>query len=181
MLDTGIIRRIDELGRVVVPKEIRKKLKIHEGDPLEIYTDGSDLILKKYSPMTEQGVFIEAVADGLSELTGVTCIVCDSSSIIYSSAVRYKGLIGREVSIELLEIMKNRQSMNFSKIDGGKTLPIALDFNGEVVNQVVVPIIDRGDCYGAVVLLDNNQNRKLSIIEVKLAELSARCLAKQFE
>ena len=83
MKATGIVRRIDDLGRVVIPKEIRRTLRIREGDPLEIFTDREgEIILKKYSPIGELGTFAKEYADSLGQVAGVMVCICDRDAVI---------------------------------------------------------------------------------------------------
>ena len=181
MLDTGIIRRIDELGRVVIPKEIRKKLKLREGDPLEIYTSKNDLILKKYSPMVSLGGYSQAVAEGLSELTGKHCVLTDNNFVVYSSSKEYRQAIGKEISNGMEMAMNERKSLVLSKGDGGVIIPIVSEFGQEIANQIIVPIIAEGDCYGAVILIDYDSRFKFSDQDLKFAKLGAMFLSKHFE
>ena len=82
MKDTGIVRRIDVLGRVVIPKEIRKTLKINEGDPVEIYTEKDALVIKKYSPVKTLGGSLDCAAESLAKCTGHSVIICDKANYI---------------------------------------------------------------------------------------------------
>ena len=181
MLDTGIIRRVDELGRVVIPKEIRKKLKLREGDPLEIYTNKNDLILKKYSPMVSLGGYSQAVADGLSEVTGKHCVLIDNNIVVYSSSKEYRQAIGREITQGMEMVMKERKSLVLSRADGGAIIPIVSDFGQDIANQIIVPIIAEGDCYGAVIMIDFDSQFRFTIQDVKFAKLGAIFLSKHFE
>ena len=91
MKATGIVRRIDDLGRVVVPKEIRKTLRIREGDPLEIFTDREgEIILKKYSPMGEMSVFAKQYANSLAGALGCTVCISDQDQIVAAAGVGKK-------------------------------------------------------------------------------------------
>ena len=94
MQGTGIVRRIDELGRVVIPKEIRKTLRIKEGDPLEIYTDKENLVISKYSPISSINDFVKIVADGIEEVTQKVCLITDNDTILYLSKGKMKDAIG---------------------------------------------------------------------------------------
>ncbi len=99
MKATGIVRRIDDLGRVVIPKEIRRTMRIREGDPLEIYTDNDgEVIFKKYSPIGELGSFATQYADVMYKTTGFPVVVCDRDHVISVSGVPKKELLERRVS-----------------------------------------------------------------------------------
>ena len=111
MKATGIVRRIDDLGRVVIPKEISRTLRIREGDPLEIYTatDG-EVIFKKYSPVGELSVFASQYAEVLSRVSGLPVIICDKDHVIAASGVSKRELLERRVSPVLENYMESRKS-----------------------------------------------------------------------
>ena len=111
MKATGIVRRIDDLGRVVIPKEIRRTLRIREGDPLEIYTatDG-EVIFKKYSPVGELSAFASQYAEVLSRVSGLPVIICDKDHVIAASGVSKRELLERRVSPVLENYMESRKS-----------------------------------------------------------------------
>ena len=181
MLDTGIIRRIDELGRVVIPKEIRKKLRIKEGDPLEIYSNKSELVLKKYSPMVELKSMAKSVADGLHEETGKICIVVDNNEVVCVSRNKLKELTGNEISSELFSALCERRQVIANRADNGKVLPITNKDEQEFESQVVVPIVASGDCYGGVILVDTDKGSRFTMNELRFAKLGASFMAKQLE
>ena len=105
MKATGIVRRIDELGRVVIPKEIRRTLRIKEGDPLEIFTDRDELMLKKYSPIATIERFSEAAAKSLNDLSGKLSVVCDTDGILYAFGEGKKEISGKTLSDEMDKIL----------------------------------------------------------------------------
>ena len=162
MKATGIVRRIDDLGRVVVPKEIRRVLRIREGDPLEIYTNNTgEVILKKYSPISDLSEFATEYAETVSRILGGTIIVSDTDQVIAASGTARKEYSDMRVDPELDKIIqsKNRYS-NDSKI--------------------VVPIISHGDPIGSITILPK-ENHHLGDVELKIAEVGASFLAKQME
>ena len=176
-----MVRRIDELGRVVIPKEMRRTLRIKEGDPLEIYTDKDQLIFKKYSPITQFSAFYQAVAEGLAEMSKKTCIVVDTDSVLYTTA-KAKEVIGSKISMQLREALNDRRSLALSRKDGDIIVPIILsDIELEIENQIIVPVISAGDCFGALLLIDDDKTRKVSYDDVKLVELSSSVLSRQFD
>ena len=96
MKATGIVRRIDDLGRVVIPKEIRRTLRIREGDPLEIFTDREgEIILKKYSPIGELAAFAGMYADSLAKEAGCLVCICDMDQVVAASGKREKRGAGK--------------------------------------------------------------------------------------
>lgn len=179
MQESGIVRRIDDLGRVVIPKELRKSLRIKEGDPLEIFASKEELIFRKYSPIESVKTLITTVAKGLEDLTEKVCIVTDTDKVLYSSS-GYESEIGKTLSKELEKIMKDRKSVILSKKDGASTLPIVLGENFSIENQIIVPIISGGDCYGSLVLIDTKNPDGLSLKELNAVRLGSYVLAEQF-
>ena len=111
MKATGIVRRIDDLGRIVIPKEIRRTMRIREGDPLEIYTspDG-EVIFKKYSPVGEISCTASQYADVLSKVGGCPAVICDRDHVIAVSGMAKKEVIERRVSGSLEDLIEQRKS-----------------------------------------------------------------------
>ncbi|MBQ9104043.1 MAG: AbrB/MazE/SpoVT family DNA-binding domain-containing protein [Clostridia bacterium] len=180
MRETGIVRRIDELGRVVIPKEIRKTLRIKEGDPLEIFTDKEELVLKKYSPVLSVMEFAGGVAESISKLTEKTCVITDTDNVIFVSGGK-KEMLGKNLSGEIDKVMKERKSVVVSSSDGGKTIPVIENSFDEPVSQIIVPIIASGDVFGSVILSGDDKQEKLSDVDIKMVRLGAMFLAKQLE
>ena len=125
MKATGIVRRIDDLGRVVIPKEIRRTLRIREGDPLEIYTatDG-EVIFKKYSPVGELSAFASQYAEVLSRVSGLPVIICDKDHVIAASGVSKRELLERRVSPVLENYMESRKSYTATQATVGDIQPV---------------------------------------------------------
>ncbi len=181
MQGTGIVRRIDELGRVVIPKEIRKTLRIKEGDPLEIYTDKENLVISKYSPISSINDFVKIVADGIEEITQKVCIITDNDTILYLSKGKMKDAIGKNVSSSLENVLRDRKSVVSSRVEGGTIIDVCVDDDFQAENQIIVPIISSGDCYGALVVFDKDRSSRFKAEDVKIARLGASFLSKQFE
>ena len=162
MKATGIVRRIDDLGRVVVPKEIRRILRIREGDPLEIYTgNGGEVILKKYSPISELGQFAGEYADTASAILDSIVIVSDTDHVVAVSGVKKSDYLDRKIDNELDRIIQSKNSIH--------------DYN-----KAVVPILVHGDPIGSVTILPK-ANMQLGDTEFKAAEIGASFLGKQIE
>ncbi len=181
MKATGIVRRIDELGRVVIPKEIRSTLRLKSGDPLEIYTDRDELMLKKYSPIASLEKFSEGTAKSLSDLSGHLAVICDTDEVLHASGSGRRELAGKELSEEMDRIMSGRKSYVANLSEGGDVVPICRDSGGEITAEIIVPIVSGGDCLGAVALVSGEQGAKIEAGAIKLAQLSATILANQFE
>lgn len=181
MKATGIVRRIDELGRVVIPKEIRRTLRIREGDPLELFTDRDELMLKKYSPIASVERFSEGTAKSLHDQSGYLCAISDTDNILHAAGAGRKGLVGHAVSDELTELMAARRSHVASLAEGGRILPVVREGEGEATAQLIIPIVAGGDCLGAVILLSEETGAVMEPSCVKLARLTADIIASQFD
>jgi len=181
MKATGIVRRIDELGRVVIPKEIRRTLRIKEGDPLEIFTDRDELMLKKYSPIATIERFSEATARSLNDLSGKLAVICDTDGVLHAYGEGKRDFDGKHLSEEMDRVLKERRSYLANAAEGGDILPITTTGEVGVTAQVIVPIVCGGDCLGAVVILSKEEGAKLDQNTVNLARLTADILANQFD
>jgi len=179
---TGIVRRIDDLGRVVIPKEIRRTLRIREGDPLEIFTDREgEVILKKYSPIGELSDFADQYAESLHKTSGhITCI-SDRDTIIAVSGASKKEYLEKSLSPELEKVIEEKTTL-IVKAPEEKPISILADESGEkYYSQVVTPIISEGDPIGAVIFLSTDPDVRMGEVEAKLAQSAAGFLGKQME
>lgn len=180
MKATGIVRRIDDLGRVVVPKEIRRTLRIREGDPLEIFTDREgEIILKKYSPIGELGQFAQQYADSLAQTTGHIIAISDKDQIIATAGSHKKDLITKSISSDLEKVIEERQIVTASR-DDNKFIPI-IDEEKEYTYEVICPIISEGDVIGAVIILTIDTKVKFDETQEQLASTAASFLGSQME
>ncbi|CAM2859573.1 stage V sporulation protein T [Hathewaya histolytica] len=182
MKATGIVRRIDDLGRVVIPKEIRRTLRIREGDPLEIFTDREGgVILKKYSPIEELSNFSKEYADALQQSLGGTVIITDKDGIISISGGSRKEYMDRKISSDLERIMEERKPIILGE-GSEDIIPIYEDDDeSRYKYQVIAPIIAEGDTIGNVVMLTDDDRKEFGDLELKLAETAANFLGKQME
>ncbi len=183
MKATGVVRRIDDLGRVVIPKEIRKTLRIKEGDPLEIFTDKEgEVILKKYSPIGELSEFATEYAETLAKTTGHIACITDRDTVIAVSGGSKKEFLEQGVSTELEKIMEDKERYT-SKENNDVSVPITKNDNKErrYNSQVVYPIISDGDTIGAVILLAKDRGTKMSEVEQKVVQSAASFLGSQME
>ena len=180
MKATGIVRRIDDLGRIVIPKEIRRTLRIRESDPLEIFTDREgEIILKKYSPIGEMSTFAKQYAESLSQVSGHTALITDRDQFIAVSG-GYKTLAGKALSKNLEEKINNRETLIASKGERN-FISIADDNSEEYFHQAISPIICEGDVIGAVILVENDERGKMGEVEQKLILSAAGFLGRQME
>ncbi|CUA81011.1 stage V sporulation protein T [Anoxybacillus suryakundensis] len=177
MKATGIVRRIDDLGRVVIPKEIRRTLRIREGDPLEIFVDrDGEVILKKYSPISELGDFAKEYAEALFDSLGQPVLICDRDVFIAVAGGSKKEYLNRSVSELVEKVMEDRQSILHTE---EKSVSFAQGHEEHMKSYVVAPIIAGGDPIGAVIIF--SKDKTLGEVEHKAAETAASFLARQME
>lgn len=181
MKATGIVRRIDDLGRVVIPKEIRRTLRIREGDPLEIFTDREgEIILKKYSPIGELGAFARQYAESLAQTLGDLVCVTDTDQVIAAAGPGKKDLQEHFITKQLGEVIVQREQ--FLAMYGEKKFTkVTAEQREEFDAQVISPIICEGDAIGAVVILAKDGKKKMGETELKLAMCAAGFLGRQME
>lgn len=183
MKATGVVRRIDDLGRIVIPKEIRKTLRIKEGDPIEIFTDREgEVILKKYSPIGELSEFATNYAETLAKTTGHIACITDKDSIIAVSGGSKREFLEQNLSKELERVMDDKEVYT-SKNNNDIAIPITKNDNNErkFNSQVIYPIISQGDVIGSVILMSKDSNKKMNETELKVAQSAAGFLSSQME
>ncbi len=179
MKATGIVRRIDDLGRVVIPKEIRRTMRIREGDPLEIFTNrDGEVIFKKYSPIGELGDFASQYAEALSKTAGRPVCITDKDNVIAVSGAPKKEFFEKRVSPELERIMSEKTT--FLRKENTNTVSVA-DGTERYTAGVVVPIISEGDPIGSVIMLSGERDEQMGEVEEKLAQSAAGFLGRQME
>ncbi|UYO35750.1 stage V sporulation protein T [Bacillus zhangzhouensis] len=177
MKATGIVRRIDDLGRVVIPKEIRRTLRIREGDPLEIFVDrDGEVILKKYSPISELGDFAKEYADALFDSLGHSILICDRDTFIAVSGSSKKEYLNKSISDLLEQTMDQRNSV---LEESKKEIQLVDGIDDDVSSYTIAPIVANGDPIGAVILF--SKERSMGEVEHKAAETAAGFLARQME
>lgn len=187
MKATGIVRRIDDLGRVVIPKEIRRTMRIREGDPLEIYTDREgEVIFKKYSPIGELAAFAGQYAETLHKTCSLAVVICDRDAVIACSGVPRKEYVDKSLSDELEAIIEGRTLYMWH--EGGRRLPVIADSDNHFLS-CAMPIISEGDIIGCVASVaavgapgsDRPHELLGSEVESKLIQTAASFLGKQLE
>lgn len=179
MKATGIVRRVDDLGRIVIPKEIRRTLKIREGDPLEIYTEkDGGVIFRKYSPMGDMQDFAVQFCESIGAATGHVAAVSDRDCIIALSGAPKRELLDKPNSQELDRIMEQRKNYRYEA--GGSMLPAAEGADKYHLG-VAAPILCQGDLMGCVMLLIGENDKPLAESDQKLAQTVAGFLGKQLE
>ncbi|MBQ7973063.1 MAG: AbrB/MazE/SpoVT family DNA-binding domain-containing protein [Lachnospiraceae bacterium] len=179
MKATGIVRRIDELGRIVVPKEIRRTLRIREGDPLEIFTDKEgEIILKKYSSIGEISGFAKQYAENLYQVSGRAALITDRDRFVAATGA-YKILKDQPISKELEKVIEGRKCILAGK--GEKAYFAVAPGVTDYTYMAVSPVLCQGDIIGSVILLENDENRKMGEVEQKLVLSAASFIASHME
>lgn len=172
---TGVVRRIDDLGRIVIPKEIRRTMRIREGAPLEVYVNKGDIVLKRYAPLNTLEDHAQEYTESLQENLQCIALVCDESGVLAiagaSKSTYLNKPIGEEIeqAINSMKTVIQKESGEYEIIEGVKH---------EHASFVIAPVKDKNQAIGAVVLLSKG-NQKFSEVELKLAELAANFLGSR--
>ena len=176
MKATGIVRRIDDLGRVVIPKEIRRTMRIREGDPLEIYTDrDGEVIFKKYSPIGEISQFAAQYAETLNKTCSLAVVICDRDNVIASAGIPKREVADRKLSRELEDIMEGRTFFSANGSD------ISVVEGGQHYISCCMPIISGGDITGCVACVRTDNTPADPRLEAKLIQTAAGFFGRQLE
>ena len=179
MKATGIVRRVDDLGRIVIPKEIRRTLRIREGDPLEIYTEkDGGVIFRKYSPMGDLQEFAAQICESIGSSTGRIAAIADRDNIIALAGAPKRDLLDKRNSAQLEKLMESRRLYRYRP--GEEAIPAA-ENEGKYHLGVAAPILSQGDLMGCVMLLMNEEDKPLAEEDQRLAQTVAGFLGKQME
>lgn len=179
MKATGIVRRIDDLGRVVIPKEIRRTLRIREGDPLEIYTErDGEVIFKKYSPMGDLSELAAQLCESIAKNTGHIAVVCDRDSVIAVAGAPKRDLVDKRNSQELEQLMDQRKTYRYQSGDSRLRVSDSVE---RYHLGVAAPIVSEGDLMGCVALLLEANDLPLTEQEQKLVQTVSGFLGRQME
>ena len=178
MKATGIVRRIDDLGRIVIPKEIRRTLRIREGDPLEIYTDtDGEVIFKKYSPVGELSDFVSTYAEVISKIGNFPVLISDRDHIVAVAGVSKREFLERRITTAVEDFIENRKSYHFSE----KQYPLQPVEGMDINALLVYPIISAGDVTGSVIMLSSAEKGVPNETDVKLIQTASAFLGRQTE
>lgn len=181
MKATGVVRRIDDLGRVVIPKEIRRTLRIREGDPIEIFTDrDGGVILKKYSPVGEITPLAAQYADSIAQVTKCTVCITDTQEIVVAAGTGKREFAGKKISEDFRRCLNERREKNTARGERG-FVTLTEGQSQLFVQEVICPVFAEGDVVGAVVLLGKGEKGKLEKAEEKIALAASVFLGKQME
>ena len=173
-MSTGIVRRIDELGRIVIPKEIRKNLRIRSGDNLEILVDGENITLKKYSQIENVTDMAMVYAESFYQVLKYNVIVCDTDKIVAIAGNLKKKYLNMGISDKLTSMIERRDSFVERKKNNIEISPGLIE-NGY---YTVATIINNGDSIGLVLIL--SLDTPMLEQEEKLAMILANMLSNYF-
>ncbi len=179
MKATGIVRRIDELGRIVIPKEIRRTHKIREGTPLEIFSgENGELVLKKYSPVLELEDIAYDSVKSVFDVLELDCFVCDKDSIISVEGTSNfkRNYLHKFISLDLERTIENRKPIILNSLDGANLITLVKDERPAYSSLSLVPILSQGDTYGAIGIISNTQ---LTNNEIKILQTFANFISLQ--
>ncbi len=179
MKATGIVRRIDELGRVVIPKEIRRTLRLRDGEPMEIFTgkDG-EVVFKKYSPVGDVGEFSAQYAEAINKSSGIPVVICDKDSVIAVSGASKRDLLEKPISTSVSRLLEKRQCFASS---GSLTDTPSITEDGEGRVSFLSPIVADGTVVGGVISVAGENGHVPGETEQKLISTGALFLSKQLE
>ena len=183
MKATGIVRRIDELGRVVIPKEIRRTLRIREGDPLEIFTDrDGGIILKKYSPIGELSENAQELAHALYQTFSLPCAISDRDTYVACAGLGKRDLTGRTVSLDVERVIAARTRLVSTEPGEVRTPLLSEEDPAFLAAAIIVfPVLSQGDAIGAVVLFSQKPDVPVDPAAVKACEAVSLFLGKQMD
>ena len=178
MKATGVVRRIDDLGRVVIPKEIRRTMRIREGDSLEIFVNQSgEVVLKKYSPIADISSFAQQYADAMQVSSTKSILIVDREDIIAVTGEIKKQYLNRRVSRPLSDMIESR----ISKIVEEKEVLEIVDGETTERSFVLMPIIANGDSLGAVIIIGNEEDEFVNDYDVNSVKVATAFLGKYLE
>lgn len=183
MKATGIVRRIDELGRVVIPKEIRRTLRIREGDPLEIFTDrDGGVILKKYSPIGELSENAQELAFSLHRAFALPAAICDKDTFVASAGLGKRSLSGKAVSPQIERAVLSRQRISAMDVTEARYPLLSEDDPAFIATAMaLIPIVSQGDALGGVLLFSQKPDLAIEPAAIKALETIASFLGSQMD
>lgn len=180
MKATGIVRRIDDLGRIVIPKEIRRTMRIREGDPMEIFTNREgEILLKKYSPVGELTEFAQTCADSMSSLLGELVFVSDRDYIIAAAGPGKKEYEGKSLTSQLQDMIEKRENVLIENGEG--LVKITQEDDRAYQKEIISAIISNGDCVGAVIICAKKTEGHTDEVLKQVAKTMAIFLGKEME
>ncbi|MBQ6844251.1 MAG: AbrB/MazE/SpoVT family DNA-binding domain-containing protein [Agathobacter sp.] len=181
MKATGIVRRIDDLGRIVIPKEIRRTMRIREGDPMEIFTSREgEILLKKYSPVGELGEFAMELAESVAQTIGELVCVTDRDYVIAAAGAGKKEYEGKALD-ENFQMAIDKRCNQVTSSEKSEVISVFQGDTQGYSRQAIATILSHGDCIGAVVILSKDVSRNADEVLLQLAKSIAGFLGRHLE
>lgn len=177
MKATGIVRKIDELGRIVIPKEIRKTMRIREGEPLEIFVgESEDIVLKRYDPLSNLKNELDVFVEILEKNTGFIAAITDMKSIMAVSSKGKKEYFGSFLSKDCIHVISKRNLWSTKD----KSIIQILESEGKenMYSQAISPIVSDSDLIGAVMLISDDPKKIIGIGDIKVLEVVSETLSR---
>lgn len=175
MKTVGVVRRIDDLGRIVIPKEIRRTLRIRDGESLEIFVEDEMIALKKYSSMNDLNEICTDIVNTINQVLSKKIIITDRDSIISISGVNKNKYLYKNISKYIEEQIKNREVI----IEKNQKEVEFIDGLMEKYSYTISPIISNGDVVGAIIIFSDKEN--ITDLEVKISLFLSNFLGKHIE
>ncbi len=181
MKATGIVRRIDDLGRIVIPKEIRRTMRIREGDPMEIFTSREgEILLKKYSPVGELSEFAVSLAESLAQVLGELVCITDRDYIISAAGTGKKEFDGKALDAQMQSAIDKRSNL-VAAGEKNNMVKVTVSDEKNYERQVVATILSNGDSIGAIVILSKDTARNKDELILQIAKTAATFLGRHLE
>ena len=182
MKTTGIVRKLDDLGRIVIPKEIRRTLRIKEGSPMEIVlSEKGDVILNKYSMVESVGDYSNVFCKVIAEVHECNCFITDRENIIAYSGDNKKDYVAKELSDEMLSIIESKKDYIANVIDKTTIYPIYKEDKSTYYSELIVPIMVQGECEGLLGLINTNSNTSFDKCQISTAHVVAKFITRQID
>ncbi len=174
----GIVRRVDELGRIVLPKEMRKVLKVNTGDALEILNQQNEIIIKKFSPVSFCDKNAEVILNSISKVTNKSMVVCDTEKVVIATK-NASFLKGENLSKDAYNVIKNKQSFSISIKDGIELIKITEQSETTFSAQILMPILDKKqNAIGLIAMLCTNKDEVIDGGDIKIIKLATEILSE---
>ena len=182
MKSTGVVRRIDNLGRVVLPKEIRKTLKLSSGDLLQIFIDKQQIIFEKYSPLSTFDKTTESVINCLHQVTQLPVVITDCQTVVQALG-EAKHLKGQKLSEEMVKTIEQKGSYIINSKDGGTVKKITENSDeSQFLSQVIVPVIgEENQPIGCVIIMDTKLEKELGLKEIDVCNFASKMLSQDLD
>lgn len=178
MKNTGIVRRIDELGRIVIPKELRKVLRLYVGSQLEIYTtENNELVLKKHSAISEIKNYADLFCKSLADSFEQTVVICDTDKILSVANGAKKDYLNKKISHNIDNVLFSKKSYILNASDGGAIGPVYENDNSEYSAQIIVPILSNYDVIGGIVIVSKNKDFSFQNTDAKTVQTVVNILS----